>query len=830
MHSFLMFSRRTGKSRERSNPMREHRALRFGLLGGLLAALAFDGGDARADTPANPGDDASTLSEVVVTANKREENTKDVPVSIGVVDGDAITALHIENLEDVTRIVPGVSFAAHNNGPNGPGQDNITIRGVSSTVGNPTVGVYIDEVPIITITGYEGDAEPRLIDIDRIEVLRGPQGTLYGASSEGGTIRFITKQPDSHAYSGWVRQEVSYTKHGGVNFDDRGVVNIPVVEDVFALRLSAEYGRNSGYIDRYALAGSLAAATSTAGPLLERGVNSDENLALNAKGLLTLSDDFTVTPAVLYQRTVADDASTFMPAIGLYNEFNQVRGDDRDTLIVPSLTVKKGLGFADLTSVTGYVDRRVLRHADGTYFNSAAIAGFFLDTAGAPPYSLHQAENDNILGNIASPVLFNDHFNTWTQEFRLSSPAGQTRVKWVAGGFVADQQWSHLDYETAPGFGAAFQNIYGYDINTDPLLNPTVGTPSFNPNFWANDLVWTVDDHNDVKQYALFGQVDIDVLPTLHVGVGERYVWAVEKFAEEGGGFFDAGGAGTMGTPYTQSARFSTSTPKFTITYDVTDQSSVYASAGKGFRLGGATTPNTNAACVAGLHQLGYNNAPTTYDPDHLWSYELGNKNLLFQKTLSVNADVYYIKWKDIQQTITIPICGGAFNANVGDATAIGGEVEVLYKPPVISGLTLGANLGGEHAYITSTKNASTAAVGQDVLYTPEYTATVTANYRRQLTNSVAGFVLADYEYTGKSFGSFIISTPAAPNPAYINPSYSVVNLNAGINVGRYEISLFAKNLLDNKTILQSPTINSVTMGYTLRPRTVGIALQAKFP
>ncbi|MDB6159950.1 MAG: tonB dependent receptor family protein [Gammaproteobacteria bacterium] len=830
MHSFLMFSRRTGKSRERSEHMREHRALRFGLLGGLLAALTCVGGAARADTPASPSDDRSTLAEVVVTANKREENTKDVPVSIGVVDGEEITALHIENLEDVSRIVPGVSFAAHNNGPNGPGQDNITIRGVSSTVGNPTVGIYIDEVPIITITGYQGDAEPRLIDIDRIEVLRGPQGTLYGASSEGGTIRFITKNPDSKEYSGWFRQEVSYTRHGGFNFDDRAVLNIPVVEDVFALRVSAEYGRNSGYIDRYALAGSIAAGTATAGPRLQRGVNSDESLAVNVKGLLTLSDDFTVTPAILYQRTVADDASTFMPAIGLYNEFNQVRGDDRDTLIVPSLTVKKGLAFADLTSVTGYVDRRVLRHADGTAYNSAAIAGFFLDTVGAPPYSLHQAENDNILGNIASPVTFNDHFNTWTQEFRLSSPAGQSRIKWVAGAFVADQQWSHLDYETAPGFGAAFQNIYGYNINTDPVLNPTVGGASFNPNFWANDLVWTVDDHNDVKQYALFGQVDIDILPTLHVGVGERYVWAVEKFAEMGGGFFDYGGAGTMGAPYTQSARFSTSTPKFTIRYDLTDQSSVYGSAGKGFRLGGATTPNTNAACVDGLHQLGYNNAPTTYGPDHLWSYELGSKNLLFEKTLSVNADVYYIKWKDIQQTITIPICGGAFNANVGDATAIGGEVEILYKPPVISGLTLGANLGGEHAYITSTKNASTAAVGQDVLYTPEYTATVTANYRKQLTSSVSAFVLADYEYTGKSFGSFIVSTPTAPNPAYVNPSYSVVNLNAGVTVGRYEFSLFAKNLLDNKTILQSPTINSVTMGYTLRPLTVGIALQAKFP
>src|SRR6202040_67409 len=151
---------------------------------------------------------------------------------------------------------------------------------------------------------------------------------------------------------------------------------------------------------------------------------------------------------------------------------------------------------------------------------------------------------------------------------------------------------------------------------------------------------------------------------------------------------------------------------------------------------GGATTPNTNAACVTGLNQLGYKNAPKTYGPDQLWSYELGTKNLLFDKTLSVNADVYYIKWKDIQQTITIPICGGAFNANVGDATAIGAEMEVRYKPPVVSGLTLGANLGGEHAYITSTSNLSTVRPGQNVLYTPNYTASVLANYVWKITDS----------------------------------------------------------------------------------------------
>ena len=799
-------------------------------LAGLLAALSLAPLASAETALVTASDDSSTLQEVVITANKRAEDVREVPVSVGVVGGQDIVDLHIESFEDITRIVPGVSFAAHNNGPNGAGQDNITIRGVSSTVGNPTVGTYIDEVPIITITGYEGDAEPRLIDLDRIEVLRGPQGTLYGASSEGGTIRYITNQPDSHAYSGLFRQEVSYTEHGGFNFDDRGVLNIPLVQDVFALRISAEYGQNSGYIDHYALAGSLAAGTATAGALLKRGVNSDSDLAINVRGRWTPAENVTVTPAVLYQRVVADDASTFMPALGLYKEFNQVPGRDRDALLIPSLTAKVGLSFADLTSVSGFVNRQVLRDADGTYYNTAAIVQFFLDTAGVPPYSTHRAENDNILGNIASPVTFTDHFNTFTQEIRLSSPADQKRIKWVAGLFFSNQEWTHLDYEPGPGFSAAFQSIYGYGINADPVLNPTIGAPPYNPNFWTNDLVWEVYDHNTVKQYAVFGQVDIDLTPALHVGVGDRYVRATEKFSEFGGGFFEYGNAGAYGAPlYAQSTSFSTSTPKFTITYDLNAQSSVYASAGKGFRLGGATTPNTNVACVAGLTQLGFVNAPKSYDPDQLWSYELGSKSLVFDKTLSVNADVYYIDWKKIQQTITIPICGGALNVNVGDAKAIGGELEIRYKPPILSGLTLSLNLGAEHAYITSQSSTSPAKVGQDVLYTPQYTATVLANYGWRLTDSVAAFVRGDYEYTGQSKGSFIVPAPGAPNSAYIDPSYDVVNLNAGVNVGQFEVSIFAKNLLDNKTILQSPTINSVTMGYTLRPLTVGLSFQAKF-
>jgi iron complex outermembrane recepter protein len=764
------------------------------------------------------------LDEVVVTARKREENLRDVPVSIGVIDGAAIDNLRVQDMEDITRILPGVSFAPHQNGPAGQGQDNITIRGISSTVGNPTVGIYVDEVPLVTLTGYEGNAEPRLVDIERVEVLRGPQGTLYGASSEGGTVRFVTPDPNTHEFSGRYKQDVSYTKHGSVNYGTQGVVNLPVIDGVFALRISAEYARDSGYINNYALVGSLSAGTAVAGPLQRSGTNSDTNTSIRVKGLWNVADNVTVIPTLLYQRYAAGDTSTFIPAIGNYQQFNQVAASDRDALIAPSLTVKAGLGFADLTSITSYVGRSVNRFTDGTYFNSAAIAQFFLDTAGVPPYTTHAHANDYVLGNLPSPVDFTDHFNTWTQELRLQSPADQQIVHWVGGVYLADQQVTHLDSEPINGMSSTFQSIYGYGINGDPVLNPSLGSASPNPNFWTRDVVWQIFDHNDTQQYAVFGQVDIDVLPNLHLGIGDRYVRATETFAETGFGFFEYGNAGTNGSIYAQKATFSTSTPKFTLTYDIDSQSTVYLSAGKGFRLGGATTPNTNVACVAGLAQLGDASAPKTYGPDHLWSYELGSKALLFQKTLSVNAAVYYIDWTAIQQSIVIPICGGQFNANVGDAKAIGAELEVRYKPPVVPGLVMSANLGGEHAYITSTINAQTAAVGQDVLYTPKFTASLLADYGWQITSNLNGFFRGDYEYTGKSFGSFQVSSPQ-----YINPSYYVTNLNVGVGFGKYEVSLYAKNLFDNRTILQSPQINSVIQGYTLRPQTLGVSFQAKF-
>ena len=744
----------------------------------------------------------SQLEEVVVTANKRRENSRKVPGSIGVISGTELIDHHIENYEDITRALPGVSFAAHN----GPGQDNISIRGVSSTVGNPTVGIYMDEIPIITQNGYQGAAQPRILDLDRVEVLRGPQGTLYGASSEGGTIRFLTNQPDLERYGANIVSDVSGTVHGGPNSDQQVTVNIPVVKDVFALRIAGELLNNSGWIDNETLAGNLN----------KSGTNYERTGVVRITGKLQLAPDFTITPSFFYQNLFAGDSPNFFEDLGLYNQNKQVREYINDRMYIPSVTIKKGLfGLADLTSITSFFQRDVDRQADGTFFNSTAVAQFFLD----PAFPAKQAQNDSILGNVPSPVLFQDRFKTVTQEVRLASKPSTT-LNWVVGFFYSDQKWSHYDYETAPGFSADFKQIYGYDIDSSQSILSSPG----NPGLWNNDLVWTVYDHNEITQYAGFGQIDYNPWPRLHLSAGERYVYANETFTETGGGFFDLGGAGTEGTPYRQSATFTAPTPKFQATYDLSTHATVYATIAKGFRLGGATTPNTNVSCVAGLQQIGFNNAPNTYGSDQLWSYEAGAKALLLHNTLSINVAGYYIDWSRIQQTITIPICGGAFNYNVGDAVAYGGEVETRYRPPVIPGLTVGVNVGAEHASITSTINAATAAVGENVLFTPSWSAAAIVDYYHDLTRRITGFIKGDYDWVGPSNGSFV-----ATDPNYRDPAYGVLNASIGVEMNGWQGALYAQNLLDNKIIIQRPIINSVTEAYTLRPLTIGVQLRKQF-
>ena len=289
-------------------------------------------------------------------------------------------------------MVAGVSFTANN----GPGQQNISIRGVNSSVGNPTVSIYIDEVPLVTTNAYQRPATPLIIDLDRVEVLRGPQGTLYGASSEGGTIRYLSNQPNLNLSLGSFRSEVSGTQHGGVNYDEQAVVNVPLVDGKVALRIAGEYGHDSGYIDRYDLNGNL----------LQKGVNGSIQEAVHVTAKIDLGADFTITPSLFLQEYSADDSPTFMPDLGLYKQDKQIRETNKDTLIIPMLTVKKGFDFGDLTSVTAYYTRQTNRVTDGTYYNSGRL-GPILHRSGIPRPSGGQRQHPckrTFAGSLQGPV------------------------------------------------------------------------------------------------------------------------------------------------------------------------------------------------------------------------------------------------------------------------------------------------------------------------------------------------------------------------------------------------------------------------------------------
>ena len=750
------------------------------------------------------GDNAVSIQTVTVTAQKRSEDIQAVPISITALRGSDIEAQHITSFDDLSRAVPGVSF--NSLGAN-EGLTNIVIRGVSSTSGSATVGTYVDNVSITVKNFYDGSADPRLVDLDRIEVLRGPQGTLFGDSSEGGTIRYITQAPDMQHYSADVTVQPSYTDHGGANFFGSTVVNVPVSPGVFALRGSVGYTSDSGFIDHY----------SQSGELEKRGVNADRTLVAHLVGNMTPGEGLTITPAFFYQRANNNDNAAFYPALGLWKQDKQVPEPGQDILSLGSLTIQQTLGFADFTEVLGVFQREFQRQEDGTYYNSTTFATAFLD----PLYPQYQPQNDSIIGNLPSPVKFDTFYHQYSSELRLSSPAeeaGKSPWKWVTGLYLAQQKIHNTNFQQIPGINTAFQQIYGMPMEQS-LVESAYGAPGIT--LFPNDIDESDNRTYNERQYALFGQLDYDIRPDWHASVGARYAVATENFTSTEIGFFQIGNI----NPYNQSSRFSAFNPKATLSHDLTAENSIYASAGKGFRLGGPTGPivfGPTSVCASDFANIDQTTQPTKFGSDSLWTYELGSKNLIDDKHVTLNAAAFYTNWKNIQQQIYLPTCGYYFTANVGNARIYGGEVESAYKVTRNLKLTLSGSY--EDATITQTDNPLTVAQGAHLIDVPRATYTLGAIYRTAVFGDYYVTSRANYAWTGNSHGSYQTS-----NSNYSNPPYGVLNLSVGLSRSAYEFSVFAKNALNNRTIIQQPEINTVFEGYTVSPLTVGLTASAQF-
>jgi iron complex outermembrane receptor protein len=771
-------------------------------LGQMTSTIAL-AQQAASSTPGTQG-----LEEIIVTSEKRSQDVTRVPASISVLSGVTLEEKHIDDIQDITRDIPGISFAAGatvSGGIVGPGTTNVVIRGISSTSGSSTVAVYLDELSITQGNLYDGSAEPKFLDFDRVEVLRGPQGTLYGASSMGGNIRFISNQPNLSTYSGKADVDLSGTDHGGVNYSGDLTVNVPIIQDKLAVRLSTQYGSDSGYIDNY----------SKSGPLLQSGTNTERWSVLRFATKFQATDDFSATLSVLAQHDHTGDTPIFYPELGLFKQDKTVQEPSTDNVFISSLVLNQEFDAFTLTSVTGYFQRNFSFQSDGTFFNSAVIAEFFLDTAGGV-YSDHQAQNDAILGNIPSQVHRTDRTWQGSEEIRATSKDATLfgrDLTWITGFFFENQRQVRNDFEPEPGIRSLFQNIYGFSIDDSVIGNASLPGVSY-----QDDLVYYDNQWLDQQQFAVFGQADYTILPKLKATVGLRYEYATQNYFRNSAGVLAFGNA----FPFVAQNHTYAFTPKFSLAYEMSEDASLYGTIAKGFRLGGPTGPVASSNCGADLATVGIFSSPTGYGPDKLWSYEAGAKAHFLDNRLTVNGDIYYISWDNIQQSISLPTCGASITQNLGAAESYGTELEI--KGRVTPELTLTATGGITRAVITDSPNALTAAPGQDILNTPKYTFTFAGDYEWAVTDALDAFIRADYDLIGSSHGAFNQN-----DPAYKQPSYGVLNGSVGAISGPFQLSLYVKNLLNNGKIIQRPSINFVEEGYTLRPLTIGVKGSMKF-
>ncbi|MES2126564.1 MAG: TonB-dependent receptor [Pseudomonadota bacterium] len=746
------------------------------------------------------------IEVVKVTAQKRKEDPAKVAMSISAVTGAQLQAEHVNDLTDLTRVVPNISFtAASGNGGAGPGTENIEIRGISSTAGAATVGVYLGEMSITVGNVYTmGTVEPKFFDIERVEVLRGPQATLYGASSMGGTIKFVPSEPDLKERELSTYAEVSNTKGGSINYSANVVANLPLVQDELALRIGAQVQRTGGYINQ----------VNDSGATLARNINKigDEELRVALKW--KASRDLVVTPSLYYQKIDAKDIAAFTLGLPGYQAQKQVREPSVDTLLAPSVTFNLDLGGADLTSSTSYFQRKFDRTQNGSAYNSYSLSTFLTSTddgGTAPPGLVSD------IAALPSAVYLNNQVRQLAQEFRLASKPYDEKVSawtWLGGAYFSNQHTNLVENDPIFGVNATFAK-YGLSA-ADPGILPGAFAGDFPED---NSFLGTF--HYRERQGSVFGEANYYFSPAVHATIGARYLKASSTLFQHNANYL--AGAGNTGSASQSSTAF---TPKYALNWEIDASNTVYASAAKGFRLGGSNVYVPPTTCAADLAANGISAAPTTYASDSLWSYEVGSKSRFLGNRVTVNADAFYVNWKNIQQGVYLPTCAYTYNANAGDATSRGVEIEIKAKP--VAGLTLTAGGGYVKAELSNDKGLQQgivgAVAGAQVQGVPKYNAAVSARYNFAVWGDKSAFVMGGMQWVGASHGSL--------NPDqtdYERPAYHSVDLSAGLSLERVNLTVFVKNALDDHTVIQHPQVASIVQGYRLAPRQIGLSVASKF-
>ncbi len=758
----------------------------------LALAILMAAPHARADTPNHK----STIEEVVVTAEKRSGSVQKTPISITALTGKDLVAAGVTDVLRVAEQVPGISFKT-----GGPGQTELEMRGLNSAGGNsPTVGFYLDETPITTFayaTAGKVVLDPNLYDLNRVEVLRGPQGTLYGGGSMGGTIRLLTNQPVLNVYQGSLEGIGSHTEGGGPNGSFNLMANLPLVQDKAALRIVASDSWQSGWINRIVLDpfplptnGGLTRGNVTAAPVVDEkdGVNWEHLQSIRANLLLQPNADLTITPMGMFQAINSGGQSLVdVPPANQahYEPFNDPE-PIRDQFWLGSLNIKYDLGWAQLVSTTSHWHRFLSQVQDGSEVLQDVLA--------LPGYSVA----DGGIGN--DPWTENDSASQTSEEIRLAS-SGDGRFQWLAGFFYDD-----VDSTTEQ-----------YSVDQDAV--PALGIATLYHELVSQSFV----------QKAVFGEASYQILPSLKFTAGLRYFDFDNSFNAAQFGFFGPYGTdqpgGSISKEHDQGID-----PRFNLAWIPDPALTVYATASKGFRPGGGNeiVPTSGTvegdACAASLASLGKTANPASYGPDSLWNYELGEKARLFGGRLTVNSALYYENWNHIQRSVTLS-CGYIYTDNAGKADIYGGEMEVDGR--LTDELTLTANFAYTAAAYAVTSLEAGVTKGQVLPDVPRVTSSQSVIWRHGLSDS--------YTLVARATNSYIDSRQDVTYGIDTLPAYDVVGGRIGVTSDRgWSAYAFIDNAGNSHALLsainsQVLNIPTLTRDSTLRPRTIGIDLVASF-
>jgi iron complex outermembrane recepter protein len=812
------------------------------------ATVAYAADAAPADEKAAP----EGMAEVTVTAQRREETLSKVPVSVTALTQADIDNKGIKDISDVARFTPGINV-------DNSGTNNISIRGIASSGGAGTTGIYIDDTPIqMRALAFNPDETlPKAFDIDRVEVLRGPQGTLFGAGSEGGTVRYITTQPSLTKTSIYSRNEVSYTQGGEASFESGIAVGGPVIDGTLGVRATVWYRRDGGWIDRVD-----PTADDPQNTVVDRNANHADNELVRVAALWAPNANWSVTPSIYYQNRNVHDVSNYWPLYS--NPSNDVFISGNPTLrampdkfYLPALKIQGDFGSFQLISNTSYFHRSETSGYDGTLYNLGFYQTFGVQDGVSYPLldstGIHLPAE---IANYRSPATVDNDQQNFTQEIRLQSSDPAAKLLWTAGLFFSSNRQQYLEQIHDPQLEAFSEALFGVPYTDEFSYEDPIGSGNFVPapiDPRYPDDSYFLHTHARDKQYAVFGEGTYAVTGQLKVTLGARFSRTEFSFDSETGGpqLFAANQSSHPGN------KENSFTPKVNIAYQMDPNNLFYATYAKGFRPGGGNNPLPQAACAEDFANFGIAQSPDSYRSDTVHSFEVGAKNN-FANRIRIATSLYYIRWNNIQQTVIPPICQISFITNLGKATAWGGDVQAEFA--VTDALTAELTAGYTDARFTQDSSFATnpdlppdqvpapivkkgdAIVGESLQPGAPVTLSIGAEYKFALFEHPS-FVRMDFEYQGRNHWLPPRQDPATAqfnSSNYTLSATKFLSARGGMAFGGWSIEPFVDNLLNTHTVVnydftidpnldETMSLSPLQRQYTFRPRTYGVTATFRY-